>query len=239
MSRPGVLVTRAEPGCGETAARLAEMGYRPLASPALGLEPVDPPPPLPAGPLAGLVFTSANGVRAYAERAGDRSPRAWCVGPATLEAARKAGFGDAVSAEGAGDDLADLIIETANPTAGPLLHVANAAAGGQLAARLRQAGFTAHFAGLYHPVPATGFTREAETALRLGGVAAVLFHSAKGAEAFAPLAAGHDLTGTAAVAVSEKALDPVRRLDWQATASAARPNETALLAALAAALAPV
>ncbi len=237
--RPAVLVTRAEPGCGETVSRLEAMGYRAIASPALDLQPVDPPPPLPVEDLAGVIFTSANGVRAFTGRSAERDLKAWCVGPATIEAAAAAGFADRVSADGTGDDLADLIARTADPGKGPLLHVANAAAGGRLVERLRREGFTAHFAGLYSPLPASTLTCEASAALRSGAVDAVLFHSARGAAAFAALAEGLDLSTLVAIAVSEKALSPVERLGWRTTATADRPNETALLARLVQALASV
>ena len=60
MSLP-VIVTRAEPGASETAARLKAGGYKPLLSPALVLEPLNTD--LDLSGVTDLVFTSANGVR--------------------------------------------------------------------------------------------------------------------------------------------------------------------------------
>ena len=56
----------------------------------------------------GLLFTSANGVRAFARLFADRNLPALCVGPATEAAARSAGFADARSADGDAQALAGL-----------------------------------------------------------------------------------------------------------------------------------
>ncbi|MEM0985383.1 MAG: uroporphyrinogen-III synthase [Pseudomonadota bacterium] len=242
MSRPIVIVTRAQPGCAETAVGLAALSYRPIQSPVLVLASVSPPPDLPLSGLQGLVFTSANGVRAYAEQADMRDLKAWCVGPATVAAAERAGFQNAVSADGDASDLARMITAHADPREGALLHVANTAAAGALVQTLKSAGFVAHFAGLYSPNAATTLSEEAEETLRRGVVSAVLIHSAKGAEAFASLASGavrEGLEMAAAVSVSERAAAPVAHLPWRRRVTAHAPNETALLAALAQTIDPV
>ncbi len=220
--------------------RLEEMGYEPILCPAISLRTL-PETPLPAQDgLAGLIFTSANGVLYFCQRSKDRSLPAWCVGPATAQAAREAGFGDVRNAMGDADRLAAFIETKASPEDGQLLHVANSAAGGQLADRLRQAGFKVGFAPLYAPSPAPVLTTEAAEALERGEVCAVLFHSAKGAEAFADLvsATGFDLRAAHAVGVSQKALGPVADLDWAGLTAPGEPNESALLAALQHVLTP-
>lgn len=236
MSGPAVLVTRAEPGASETAVRLREMGLRAIVSPALELRAVSPPPPLALEGAAGLVLSSANGVRFFAERSDQRDLVAWVVGPATEAAARAAGFTDIRSADGNANDLHDLIVSKASPDAGRLIHVANAEAAGDLVARLGQSGFEVDFAPLYEPVRALALTEPAKMALAAGRIAAILIHSAKGAEAFARLAGGRDFATVWLVAVSEKASEPLQSLDWAGTRIADKPNEDALLAALSGAL---
>lgn len=56
----------------------------------------------------GLLFTSANGVRALAALTGRRDLPALCVGKATAQAARKAGFRDCFPADGDARALAEL-----------------------------------------------------------------------------------------------------------------------------------
>lgn len=240
MSARRILVTRAQPGAQETAARLEAMGYEAMVSPAITLEAL-PDTPLPeTSDLAGLVFTSANGVLHFCQRSKDRSLPAWCVGPATAQAARTAGFVEVRNAMGDADRLAAFIEANAAPEDGQLLHVANSAAAGQLAERLRQAGFTVAFAPLYTPSPARALSAQAAEALGRGHVCAVLFHSAKGAAAFAKLVslAEFDLRGAHGIGVSQKALDPVTDLDWAGLTPAQFPNETALMAALQRVLTP-
>ena len=234
-----ILVTRAQPGADETAEALRRRGHHPIVSPALTLAPVAPAPEFTLSGLQGLLFTSANGVRAFAERCDERALTAWCVGPATDAAAREAGFRDRRCAHGDATALAELVRTTGDPDAGALLHVANAAAAGRLAARLREAGFEVRFAPLYTPQPAQAFTPEAEAALKHGTLAGVLFHSTKGAAAFAALADAVDLSATHAVAVSEAAFAPVSGLAWRTRHIAEAPNEAALLAALETALGSV
>lgn len=89
-----------------------------------------------ADPVAALIFTSENGVRA-AEQCGDwRGLTAYCVGARTAEAAKSAGF-DAISAEGSADDLVALIAKSAPE--GRLLHLHGAETRGDVVGRLTDA----------------------------------------------------------------------------------------------------
>ena len=113
-----VLVTRPEGDAEQLAARLAERGhasvienlltirFRPEAARSLG--------PFLDGVQA-LLFTSANGVRAFAAASERRDFRVFAVGNATAAAARAAGFAEVTSAGGAVDDLAKLVIGRLKP----------------------------------------------------------------------------------------------------------------------------
>lgn len=240
MTGPKVLVTRAEPGASETAGRLAVLGYVPVISPAIRLGAIAHAAIPYLGDAVGLIFTSANGVSFFTRLSARRDLTAWCVGPATARAARSAGFQAVCNAAGDAGDLADLIRSEGDPLAGRLIHVANAAAAGQLAKTLQQAGFSVEFAALYESAPAGSLTDEAQAALAAGRVGAVLFHSAKGARAFAALAgaSGADLSAVQAVGVSEKALQPVSGMNWAQLRAAHAPNESALISALQQVLTP-
>jgi len=230
-SGPHVLVTRTAPGCEDTAARLETEGYQPIVSPALEIAALPTSLPDLIG-TAGLIFTSANGVRAFALRSDRRDLPAWCVGPATTEAANEEGFTGVHNADGDAQDLADFIAANADPAAGTLLHVANDAAAGNLVRSLRGRGFDAIFAPLYTTRPADRFSDQARTALETGKVAAVLIHSAKGARGFAGLAIGLDLTDICCVAISARAAAPADALKWREISVAGAPNEDALINAL-------
>ena len=239
MSAPPlpVIVTRAEPGAGETAARLEAIGAQALVSPVLSVQ-SDPSVSLPdLSTVSGLIFTSANGVRSFAQRSNDRSHPAWCVGPATADAAREAAFAKVQESTGNAVDLANYIAARATPGPKPLLHVANAAAKGDLKATLEQLGFGVTFAPLYAMQPAASLTPDTLSALEAPGPSIVLIHSAKGAERFATLATELAIPSTFAVAISEAALAPLAGLSLRARFAAEIPNEDGLFAALNTAIA--
>jgi uroporphyrinogen-III synthase len=224
-----VIVTRAEPGATETMTRLKAMGLAAITSPMLALSALDVPLPDLSG-VTHLVFTSANGVRFFAEASALRGAKAWCVGPSTAAAARAAGFANVH--EGAGDaaDLAADMIAALPPGTGGILHVANEAAAGELVARLKAAGLGADFLALYETRPAQDLAPEAEAALAAGPVC-VLIHSAKAAAAFAWAAGALDQA--IVIAMSEAAARPLAGREIAALHVAAAPNEDALLDALA------
>lgn len=229
-----VIVTRAQPGADETAARLTRLGYTAIVSPALTITPI-PETRLPdVQESDGLVFTSANGVRAFAEICRMRMVTAYCVGPATAAAAKAAGFEDIRNADGDSGDLADLIRAQVSNKAGRFLHIANEAAAGALVDDLRLAGFETLFLALYRAEPAPALAPPARDMILRRDAGAVLIHSAKGAEAFGGLCREMDvdLQRFGVAAVSERAAAPLIGLSpWQIEI-AERPNETALLEAL-------
>jgi len=227
-----IIVTRAEPGASETLLRLEQLGYTVLRAPALALhEQLNTPLPT-ASAISGLVFTSANGVRAYATQRDDRESTTWCVGPATAEAARQAGFGTIHESVGNASDLAHFIAANSAPEDEPLLHVANAAAAGNLKRELEALGFSVAFAPLYAMHPSSVLPNAVLDLIDKNTPAIVLIHSAKGAEAFANMLGRQNMQVAALVAISESASAPLAKLALDRTYVAAVPNEDGLLRAL-------
>ena len=225
-----VIVTRTQPGADETAAGLTERGYRAILSPMLEIVPTGLDPAALAG-VRDLILTSANGVRAFAASGAPATGRtAWCVGPSTASAAREAGFSRVVEGDGDAEDLARMIIGARSEVAGPMLHIANDAAAGNLVATLKQAGLEARFAAAYRTEPATTLSAPALEALTAGPVL-LLVHSAKGAAALAQ--SGAKLDRATIVAISPAAAAPLKGLQFAGLHIAARPNEDALMATLA------
>jgi uroporphyrinogen-III synthase len=106
-----LLVTRPEPDGERTAALLRERGHEVLQQPLLRIEPITDAQFGP-GPWAGLVFTSANAVRALIahHRFGElMALPAYTVGQRTQAAAVAAGFVSAMSADGDVDTLLALM----------------------------------------------------------------------------------------------------------------------------------
>ena len=81
----------------------------------------------------GLIFTSENGVRAYAQAQVGLDLPAYCVGDRTAKAASEAGL-KAHSAKGSADDLIELIKDAG--VSGPLLHIRGEHMRGDIAGRL-------------------------------------------------------------------------------------------------------
>lgn len=222
-----VIVTRSQPGASETAGSLTQLGVWPILSPMLQIAETGFDPAV-LDDVRHIIFTSANGVHALRGDAVPRGICAWCVGPSTGEAAREAGFTQVIEGGGNADDLARKIIAAAPK--GPLLHVANEAAAGNLVAHLKNAGFDARFAAPYRTDPAASLNGEALTALDAARAIIVLVHSAKAAAALA--ASGPNLERAAIVAISEAALAPLTGQaglgDWVAR----KPNDADLMQAV-------
>lgn len=230
MTAPFVIVTRAEPGASQTAKRVNDLGCAVIKSPAISLQLAEPVPELALERAAGLIFTSANGVRFFAQVSAERSITAWCVGPATFSEAESAGFQDIRNADGDSRDLIELIKREADKRAGHLVHIANTAAAGNVRGELTDIGFDVRFAGLYTPVDTARLSPGATEAIYSEVPICVLIHSAKGAKSFARLAQNNPYKNLTFICVSESAAAPILGLGQ--TQIAARPNEEELLRAL-------
>lgn len=234
---PPIVITRAAPGASETQVRLEAMGLTSIAAPMLQLH-KRPAPDLPkTEAISGLVFTSANGVRTYQEIRTDRALPAWCVGPATAQAAHDAGFVDIRESAGNAEDLAAFITAHSRPTNTPLLHIANAAAAGNLKRLLTANGYKVAFAPLYEMRAATRLPDDLKSLMIGNAAAIILIHSAKGADALAGLISEAAPKAWSYIAISEKAFAPLHNIEARNVAFADAPNEDGLMRALQAALA--
>lgn len=236
-ARIPIIITRAEPGASETEARLRAMGLNPVLAPMLTLVPREQEALPDLGHISGAVFTSANGVRVFADRVQDREIPAWCVGPATAAAARAASFSLVHESAGNAVDLARYISANAPVEDRPLLHIANRAAAGTLKSELETAGFRVVFAPLYEMRPAHTLPNSVGQILAGEHTAIVLIHSRKGASAFAALLPPHSGSALSAIAISNVASEPLQALPLQSIHIAEAPNEDGLLSALNAGIA--
>lgn len=191
--RPAILVTRPAEDAGSLVAELEGRGYAAVLVPMLRIMQREGAR-LDLGDVAGLLFTSANGVRA-AVRAADAQTLAaarrlpvYAVGDATARAAQEAGFAQVDSAGGDVVALAALAAARREPADGLLLHVAGSDVAGDLSALLAAKGFTARRIALYDAVAAQALEPAALAALADGTVAGAVFFSPRTARAFVTLA---------------------------------------------------
>jgi uroporphyrinogen-III synthase len=227
-----VIVTRTMPGAVQTGERLTALSLKPVLSPALELSARNEALP-DLSTIEGLIFTSANGVRFFADATTARNHATWCVGPATASEALSEGFSPVHQSSGDAADLARYI--THHWSAGRprrLLHVANSATSGIVKSALEAEGFTVIFSPLYETRPAASLTEAAETVLAAREPYLLLIHSAKGADAFVSLAGKNRLQHARPVVISQQAAGPLQAAGLRNIAVAGHPDEDHLMATL-------
>lgn len=232
-----VLVTRPRDDAAPLVAALAARGHETLVAPMLEIH--APAPGAVTPDLAGvqaLLFTSANGVRAFAALTPARDLPVFAVGEASGQAARAAGFARVESAGGDVDDLARLVRERAEPAAGALYHAAANRLAGDLKGALEAAGFAVRRDILYESVAARALPAELRAALTAGQLDAATFYSPRTAATFADLVARAGLaescTRLTAICLSAAVATALQPLRWRAVGIAAQPTQDSLLAAL-------
>lgn len=216
-----IWITRAEPGASRTAERVRALGHEPVTAPLLEVHAL--PGAVDLDGVGALAFTSANGVRAFADRCPDRGLPVFAVGAATAEAARKAGFQAVASAEGDLDALADLIAGAEGRFAGTVLAPGPREPAGDLPRALAAQGIRARALALYETLPVP-------PPRGMAPVDAVLIHSPKAAERLAVVFSGR--IGPAVYCISAAAAAPLAGRPFARVTFADQPTEDALLALL-------
>ncbi|MDF1857022.1 uroporphyrinogen-III synthase [Pseudooceanicola sp.] len=148
---PVILLTRPAPDAARFAdalrARLGEV--RIVTSPVMQIDPVGALPDMAA--IDGLIFTSRNAVRAYADLHGPARP-CYCVGAATADLARDLGL-EARAAEGDAASLLEMILR--DRPEGRWLHPHGVHLRRNLADELTSAGIPTRGQVVYHQAAQT------------------------------------------------------------------------------------
>ena len=225
-----ILITRPAEDGAEIAHFLAARGHEALLAPLLSVH-IHDGPPLDLAGIQAVLATSANGVRALAQRTSGRDIPIFAVGPQTRDAAARSGFIRIRSADGDAAALAEAVPQWADPAAGVLLHAAGAEGSGWLAERLTERGFAVRRRELYRVEAAAHLPPLTVRAVEGNEVQAAMFFSPRSAQAFVDCAARAGLSTARLVAVCISA-NTARALEGQAFAEiriAAAPNQAALL----------
>jgi uroporphyrinogen-III synthase len=233
------LVTRPAENAAPVADALRARGIEPLLAPLLEIEPEPDGAVRLRGALAGVqavLFTSANGVRAFAQASDRFELPAYCVGDASAAMARIAGFRVVASAAGDVADLAALAASRLAPNNGALLHAAGRDTAGNLDALLAAKSYSVRHVVLYRAVAAQMLAPELAAALRRGEVGFALFFSPRTANTFVRLARQAGLAeqckDIVTVALSGNVAAALSSMQWRTVATARRPNLPSLLAVL-------
>lgn len=223
--RQRIWITRAQPGADATAERVRALGHDAVVAPLLAVRPL-PDAKADLRGVAALAFTSANGVRAFADICGERGLKVFAVGAATAQAAKVAGFASVLSADGDVEALAEGIAARRGELRGAVLHPGAAEPAGDLAGSLEKHGVEARRLVLYETAPVALGAAEAED---LGRSDAVLLHSPRAAQVLAKVLKAHPAPKLRALALSKAVVKPLARTRLAAKAYPPFPLEAALL----------
>lgn len=235
-----VLVTRPRPDAERFGDTLKSLGHQVEIEPVFEVVPQDAAE-LDLQGIQAILFTSANGVRAFCSALKDQTPsdltlQVFAVGDASARTAAECGFAQIESAGGDVTDLISLVTAQLNPQDGGLFHAAGSKLAGDLKGGMEAAGFAFRRAVLYETREIRGLSPEIVTRFRDGQIDAVTFFSPRTASSFARLAcaAGLEarLEASLAVCLSQAVRDKLTSLRWKSILVAPRPTQAALLALL-------
>ncbi len=229
-----ILITRPREDAAPFAAALRTRGHTPILEAIIEIVPATAAgAPIALDGVQAVIFTSANGVRAFAKLSDRRDLPVFAVGDSSARAAREAGFAKVESAAGDVDDLARLVAARLQPADGALFHGAARSLAGDLKGTLEGAGFTLRREVLYETRTATDLSPTTRTALSHGEIDAATFFSPRTGQSFVDLVQKADLAGACAsvdaVCLSAAVAEKLDVLPWRSIRIAAQPNQDALL----------
>ena len=220
----GVLITRPEPGCAETAVAVAALGWQPVLAPALVLR----PRAVAAPQVQAMLITSRAAAAALPQ-----GPPVFAVGAASAAQARAHGHTHVTAAGGDATALLALVRARLRPADGPLLLAVGQGYALDLAKELRAAGFAVLRRVAYAAEPAGSMPAEAQAAVCNDMVSQALFLSPRSAACCitqlrdAGLAA--KATYVRAIAISPRVAQVLADLPWRGIEVASRPDHDTLL----------
>jgi uroporphyrinogen-III synthase len=237
-----VLVTRPQPDDEATAAGLRTRGFEVLLAPMLRFEPVAFHDEIDAR-YGAVIVTSANALRGIEPHlAGSRLLKLplFAVGKHTAAAARRAGFGKVIAANGDATALRELMLESVRTRelkkAATLLYLAGADLARDLAGELGECGFDVVTHTTYRMIAVSSLPREVCDAFAANRIEAVLHYSRRSARAFleATRSAGVEISALAIpqCCISDGVASVVRDAGASQVTIARSPDENALFEGL-------
>lgn len=227
------LLTRPEEDTKKLAAQLKVLGHEVTCAPLLTIEAL-PTPEIDLANFQAILFTSANGVRALAQKCPSRDIACFAVGEATAATAKDAGFSPVYTAGGDVEKLAELVIRTLDKTALPLLHVSGTAVAGNLSERLTKAGFQVRQHKLYTAIKATRFSAATQALIRSSDITHMPFYSPRTAKTFVDIIQQEGLSvhlsKITALCLSSAVSNVINSLIWHGVLTAAQPDQDSLFA---------
>jgi len=217
-----VLLTRPLAESQALAREISDMGLKTVIAPLTEIIPVAAQLP-DFKKFDALVFTSANGVRAFAAATGFRDKPVYAVGDATASVARDNGFSDVRSCGGTIDEVNKRL--TADKT-GVVLHIRGVHAAGAVRA-------PSETLVLYDAVAVKTLSDVCIESLKSGQIESVLFFSPRAGKIFTDIVKAGGLESVVkpikALCLSHQVLDSVKGLPWAKIRVAAAPEKAKIL----------
>ncbi|MDZ4738131.1 MAG: uroporphyrinogen-III synthase, partial [Rhodospirillaceae bacterium] len=232
-----VLITRPEEDALPLAETLRARDLRVLIEPMLRIKPIRDVAFDVTGVQA-LLFTSSNGIRAFAALDRRRDLPLFTTGEASARVARNLGFKNVEAADGDVAGLVRMVRHRLKPEDGPLFHGAGSVVAGELATQIADAGFDLRREVIYEAVQADALSPQLLQRLSERQIDIVLLFSPRTAETFVNLIKGlgdqreaveRGLGGIVALCFSPAVADAARALPWRSVDAAERPDLSAML----------
>lgn len=218
-----LLLTRPQAQSERLAAQIGDAA-RCIISPLIKIENTGT---LPDTGFERVIFTSANGVRAYIAAHGPLDRPCYCVGDKTAALARTFGM-FSYSAKGNAADLIKLM--QALPT-GNAVHICGEHTTGDIADTLTQSGHPTIEAVLYKQNQLT-LTAEAIGALGQGLITGIPFYSPRTARILRSEIAPFNIANITAFCLSDNVAAEIHEAGFACVLTAAKPNNAAMISIL-------
>lgn len=232
MSGKTIVICRPQEDSEELAAAVAANGFHPLIEPILNIKYLQADFS-EISPNELLVFTSANGVKAFVHGSDERGNPVYTVGRNTADEARQAGFTRVETAVGTVDDLVEILLKVCAETDTEILYVRGEEISKDLKSTLSKHGVVCRELTAYRSVPAGNLSLDLLKALDAKEVAAVMLFSAKGGGVLADLieqyGRAHKIRTTKALCISGAVLQSVSVLPFGGSLVADTPDRYGMI----------
>ncbi len=233
---PIVLITRPAEDAAPLLDAIRALGLDGMIEPMLRIEPVADAE-IDIDGCRALLFTSANGVRAFSQLSSRRDLPVLAVGPASAQAASEAGFEDVEAAAGDVDALVQSVRARFSPGDAPFFHAAGTVTAGDLKGRLEALGYQVRRVPLYRAEPASELSDACLSAFDTGRIAATTFFSPRTATAFVRLLQDSGRAPRArtawAVCLSDAVAAEAGGVEWTGIKVSESRESNAMIAAIA------
>lgn len=229
------LITRPEEDAAPLAQAMQALGHDALIDSMLRITPFEDVL-LDTDGVQALLFSSANGVRAFSDISLNRRVPVYTVGEASAAVARDMGFRRVFAAGGDVISLAQLVTASLKPEEGILMHISGTVVARELKDLLQKEKFNVFRVRLYESEPTTRLSDPTITHFNKGEMEGVLFYSPRTAQIFTDLIIENRLTEACrrvqALCLSEAVAEVADQLPWRAIKVAESPSQSAMLALL-------